>query len=208
MGKEKEDKKASQQGGDKAEPLVHDFINQGGKDRVAAALSRFQGDMQSIKKDGQNPFLKNKYASLDAIIDQTRKVLAEYGLSFIQQVNDKGVNTILYHESGQYFESGYKLIAPSLTKGISPAQAEGVAITYTKRYQLAGLLGISSDEDTDGQYGDNKDLKAPVKKKRKITAEAFSKFVNQPIDDIKKYAPYYDLSDTQQKVIDTMLKNS
>lgn len=119
-------------------------------------------EMPSVKKDAKNPFLKNSYASLDNIIEAARPVLAKHKLFFMQHVNDNGVETIIVHESGESISSGALKIPAEVAKGLSTAQTMGVSITYAKRYQLAGILGISSDDDTDGQIGDNKDL-APAK---------------------------------------------
>jgi len=123
------------------------------------ALSLFQKEVGSVSKDAKNPFLKNKYASLDAMINHCSPILTAHGLSVIQLVSNEGVNTMLCHESGESIETGGKLIPVQVSKGLSQAQAEGVSITYTRRYQYSSILGLSTDEDTDGQYNDNKDLK-------------------------------------------------
>lgn len=56
-----------------------------------------------------------------------------------------GCATILLHESGQWIEFPPLM----LNTGNSP-QAAGSAISYTRRYALAAILGIASDDD-DGQ---------------------------------------------------------
>lgn len=164
---------------------------------LVAALS----EIKSVTKDAKNPFLKNKYASLDAIIEAAKPILAVHGLTAMQVVNDDGVETYLIHKSGEWISSDYIKIMPEVSKGLSLAQAIGVATTYAKRYQLGALLNISTDEDTDGQYGDNKDLRKPELtannkdlRKPELTAdntEAFSNCVaamknGYTIDDIKK----------------------
>ena len=35
-------------------------------------------------------------------------------------------------------------------KGLRPAQADGVSISYARRYALSALLGVSTGDDTDG----------------------------------------------------------
>lgn len=123
------------------------------------ALSKIKG----VKKDSKNPFLKNKYASLDAIIEASKPVLAEHNLAAIQIVNDDGIETVILHKSGEWIASDYLKIMSEISKGLSAAQAVGVATTYAKRYQLGAILNISTEEDTDGQYGDNKDLEPATK---------------------------------------------
>jgi hypothetical protein len=122
------------------------------------ALSQFQQEVGSVKKDSKNPFLKNKYSSLDEMIKHCSPVLTKNGLSIIQLVSDNGVNTLLCHESGESIETGSKMMPVQVSKGLSHGQAEGVIITYTRRYQYAGILNLSTDEDTDGQLGNNTGL--------------------------------------------------
>lgn len=113
-------------------------------------------EIKAIKKDAQNPFLKNKYASLDAIIETVKPILSKHGLCFIQTVTSIGVETIIMHTSGEFLKSGQLLIAHEPTKGLNTAQTTGVVITYAKRYQLGAMLGISTDEDTDGSTPETK----------------------------------------------------
>ena len=60
---------------------------------LVTALSEIKG----IKKDAQNPFLKNKYISLDNIIDNAKPILSENGISIMQSVTSEGVETFLLH---------------------------------------------------------------------------------------------------------------
>ena len=125
---------------------------------IAPVLIKALAEITAVKKDSKNPFLKNKYASLDAIIETSKPILAKYDLAALQIVNDDGIETIILHSSGEFVGSEYIKIMPEISKGLSAAQAVGVATTYAKRYQLGAILNISTEEDTDGQYADNKDL--------------------------------------------------
>jgi len=132
------------------------------------SLSLFQSEVGSVKKDSKNPFLKNKYSSLDEMIKHCSPILTKNGLSIIQLVSNDGVNTLLCHESGESIETGSKLMPVQVSKGLSHGQAEGVIITYTRRYQYAGILNLSTDEDTDGQLGSNTGLTKPAPKKQDV----------------------------------------
>jgi hypothetical protein len=127
--------------------------------------------IKAVKKDSQNPFLKNKYASLDAIIETVKPILEGNNLAAIQILNAEGVETYILHVSGEWLASGVLTIPVEVKQGLSQAQAVGVATTYAKRYQLGAILGISTDEDTDGQYQDNKDLKKPEQNFKAVTAK-------------------------------------
>jgi hypothetical protein len=51
---------------------------------LAKALAAVQGNVQPIGKDATNPHFRNKYASLDAIMEAVRPLLAANGLSLVQ----------------------------------------------------------------------------------------------------------------------------
>ena len=123
---------------------------------LAAALAMAQGKMETAKMNAVNPFLKNKYADLGAIIDAIKPQLAANGLSFIQMPTAPselfpgvGLVTRLLHSSGQWVEESFYMPIPE-GKGINSAQQYGVALTYARRYALASLFGIVADSDTDG----------------------------------------------------------
>ena len=120
---------------------------------LAGALAKAQAELPAAQFDAVNPFLKNKYASLGAIIETSRPVLAKNGLSVSQLVitesDQVGVTTVLMHASGEWLESTATL-ATGEERGKSSAQVAGSIITYLRRYSLASVLGMYADEDTDG----------------------------------------------------------
>jgi hypothetical protein len=125
---------------------------------IAKALMDFNAKVTKISKDAKNPFFKSNYASLSNIQDAIAKPLSESGLVYSQMPTGvNGLTTILIHaESGEYFMDSY--IMP-VSKQNDP-QAVGSAITYAKRYALAGILGLNIDDDDDG----NKAAEKPVEK--------------------------------------------
>jgi len=136
--------------------------------KLALALSKAQAEMPEVKKNAQNPFLKNKYADLGAVIETSRPVLAKHELAVTQfPVSDGekiGVTTLLAHSSGEWLEESI-LISATDAKGLSFAQSAGVVISYLRRYAWASILGMYADEDTDGHTGRNSE---PTKNSGKI----------------------------------------
>jgi hypothetical protein len=105
--------------------------------------------MRSAKKDSTNPHFGSKYADLAAIWDACREPLSVNGLAVMQRVttNTEGVRitTHLVHASGEWVKDTCTFpVAQRTSQGI------GSAITYGKRYALAALVGVASDEDDDG----------------------------------------------------------
>jgi len=120
---------------------------------LSKALAAAQGEMPAIKFDSTNPFLKNKFASLGAVIDGTRPILAKHGLSVTHfpfgEGGVIGVEVILMHNSGEWISNSVSMEIGE-EKGKSSAQVAGSIITYLRRYTLASILGVYSDEDGDG----------------------------------------------------------
>ena len=120
---------------------------------LAAALAKAQSEMPVAVFDATNPFLKSKYASLGAVIQASRPILAKHKLSLVQfpisDANGIGVESVLAHESGE-FVSDRILIPLTEEKGKSKVQSAGSTLTYLRRYSWASILGMYSDEDSDG----------------------------------------------------------
>jgi hypothetical protein len=153
---------------------------------LATALAKAQAEMPVAVFDATDPFLKSKYASLGAVIQASRPILAKHKLSLVQfPVSDRthgthgnstphpalspvgaerdggahgvtrptgdyiGVESILTHESGEFVAERI-LIPLTEEKGKSKVQSAGSTLTYLRRYSWASILGMYSDEDSDG----------------------------------------------------------
>jgi len=130
---------------------------------LAKALSQAQGEMPVIKFNSINPFLKNNYADLGAIIAGTRPVLAKFGLAVTQLTFGEdgvvGVETMLTHSSGEWISDRVSMQVGE-ERGKSSAQVAGSIVTYLRRYSLASILGVYADEDGDGNKPAPAELKA------------------------------------------------
>lgn len=120
---------------------------------LAEALAKAQAEFSAVPFNATNPFLKNKYADLGAIIQSAKPVLAKHGLAVSQLAEGEGattgVTTVLMHSSGEWIASTISLELAD-EKGKSLAQVAGSVITYLRRYALASVLGLYADEDVDG----------------------------------------------------------
>lgn len=124
-------------------------VNQGGIDKLAAALSKFQGEVLNAHKSKQG--YNYNYADLAAVLDIARPLLAKNGLSVVQMPatgsqGNIGLQTTLMHESGQSITGFYEM--PLIgSASMTLAQAAGSTITYMRRYALAAALGIAQDDN-------------------------------------------------------------
>lgn len=118
--------------------------------KLAAALVKFHSEVSRIEKDSTNPHYRNKYASLDGIIDEIRPILTKNGLAVIQMPGGDGekftMTTMLIHESGEWIESDPIVMHPVK----NDPQGIGSCTTYARRYSLAAFLSLNTGEDDDG----------------------------------------------------------
>ena len=105
----------------------------------------------------------------------TRLPLSNSGLSYAQVLDATGedlptLTTVLMHSSGQWISSS-AVVRSISGKGTNELQELGRSITYMKRYALAAMLGVSSDEDTDGEIGKN------TRRKKKVTPSTWQELL-------------------------------
>jgi len=117
---------------------------------LATALAKAQGDIEAAMKDSYNPHFKSKYADLGDVWAVARKPLSVNGIAVIQSPEncESGnvlVKTMIIHTSGQWIQAELELPVDKNT-----AQGYGSAISYGRRYLLASLIGIYTDDDDDG----------------------------------------------------------
>jgi hypothetical protein len=119
---------------------------------IAPALVKAGAALGPVAKDATNPAFRNKYATLDAIMEQVRPVLAAHGLCVVQGVTHPetvdgrviglSVETRLLHLSGEWVSTVVTLPVEKAT-----AQGAGSAISYGRRYGLSAILGLTAEDD-------------------------------------------------------------
>ncbi len=119
-------------------------------DIVLSKLMKAKQQIGSVKKDSKNPFHKSNYASLNAYIDASETHLMENGLILVQAGNGSFsepmiVATLTHPESGQWIKSYLPILNPK-----QDSQGLGASVTYMRRYSIATLLGLVSEDD-DGE---------------------------------------------------------
>lgn len=139
---------------------------------LAPALAKAQAAMKAADMDGENPHFRSRYATLASITTAVKKPLADHGLAVVQGVGagdgTAKVTTMVVHASGQWIASELSL---PVGERATP-QAIGSAISYGRRYGLAGLLGVVSDTDDDGEAAEESAKASPVAAVRKTATPA------------------------------------
>lgn len=131
-----------------------------------AAMVAVQGEMKVVAKDRENPYFKSNYATLKAITDMLRPILAKHSVGYVQSVETRDgspwmVTTIFHAESGETISSSVPFSAVD-----SKPQTLGSAITYMKRYGIQCAFGVivaEDDSDDDGSAANGNKVK-PVTK--------------------------------------------
>lgn len=159
---------------------------------LASALAKAQGEFVPALKDSANPFFKSKYANLCSIVKSCQEPLSRHGISFSQSTQKMDgewvLITKLMHSSGQWVSSTTPII--TLKPDI---QSFGSASTYARRYSLAALAGVTTDEDDDGEASMSRDQPSPAQKKYEEKKEE------------KKTSKTKTVTEGQAKELDAML---
>lgn len=139
-------------------------------DIVLSKLMKAKQKIGTVKKDSKNPFHKSNYASLNAYIDASEEHLLENGLILVQAGNGSFaepviVATLIHPESGQWLKSYLPILNPK-----QDSQGLGASVTYMRRYSIATLLGLVSEDDDGetavgrGKFDQQKKKVSPEKK--------------------------------------------
>ena len=129
---------------------------------IAQALAKAQADIKNATRGSENPFHKSKYADLADIRNACQEQLSANGIAVIQapSTDDQGhvsVTTRLLHTSGQWIETTMTGLPSADNQGRITAQALGSVVTYLRRYTLAAMANVATeDDDGEGASGRGK----------------------------------------------------
>lgn len=129
---------------------------------LAEALVAAQEEMPAVERDGTNPHFRSSFTTLGHLLAKARPVLNKHGLSIVQlpsrgEDGSPTLRTTILHTSGERIEADAPLFLPK-----NDPQGQGSAITYLRRYSLASALGISDQEDDDGNSASGKQMETPA----------------------------------------------
>jgi hypothetical protein len=128
---------------------------------IAKALALAQGEMKNAAKTSANPFFKSKYADLAEVRDACLPALNSHGIAVVQgpvtRRQRAGVRTMLAHTSGEWMAC----TALATPKDEGP-QSYGSVVSYLRRYSLAAMAGVATeDDDGNAAEGDRGEKRTP-----------------------------------------------
>ena len=116
------------------------------------SLIKALSETKDIHWDAKNPFHKNKYATLSAHLSELKPIFAKHSLAILQMPYSDagfdnhttiGIKTIIIHANGESIESRLTLPVTPETSG----QQAGALLTYLRRYCLAMVAGVATEDD-------------------------------------------------------------
>lgn len=128
------------------------------KKEFLSDLLRACREIQNPTKNAKNPFLKNNYADLGAVIESVKEILLKYNIIIIQSCSELvesgqcilNVSTRLQHVNGY---SDNTTVSVHM-KELSPQGSMG-AFTYGRRYGLLARFNLAAEDD-DGSIASGK----------------------------------------------------
>lgn len=133
------------------------------------ALVSFVEETQDVIADSKNPFHKNTYASLSAHLAEIKPIAAKHGIAILQfpatEEGCVGVRTVVVHINGGSISQFVGVPASKEMTG----QNAGALFSYFRRYALASIAGVSTEDD-DGES--DRAAKIPYPKPDKTVAQA------------------------------------
>ncbi len=152
---------------------------------IAKALIAVQRELEPLTKSSENDAFGSKYVPLDVVTERAHKLLTKYKIAVMQpMVTDEqghsALETILIYEDGRSFSRTTKLAVSK----VDP-QAHGSAVTYTRRYALMAMIGLTAkDEDDDGNKATG--VVVPVTDEQKARMKSLMTDLRRPPKDIQQ----------------------
>lgn len=115
---------------------------------MRTALMEARKAFKSPAKTKTNPAFSTQYAGLDDLLAANDQALTDNGfIPLATTVTSEAAFTLticLQHVDGGWVEGDLAMPVAKTPQGV------GTALTYARRYLLSAMLGVASEEDTDG----------------------------------------------------------
>ena len=114
---------------------------------IAQSLIKVLAETKDIKADSVNPYHESTYASLGQHLEVLKPIFSKHGLSILQfpigTEHAVGVRTIIFNDQGDEVSGDILIPCGDDTTG----QDAGALITYLRRYALASVAGVATEDD-------------------------------------------------------------
>ena len=144
-------------------------------------LLRFQKLNIAVEKDGDNPYFKSSYVTLNEVLAKIKKPLNDLGIVIIQRPQATGLETILHDIEDDTMITGFMPYVEATT-----AQKLGSNNTYNRRYSLVTMLGLEDIDDDGNVASEPKPIKV-VPKNNKVRADFDEETDIQALEDLANH---------------------
>lgn len=136
-------------------------------------LIKAQTELKPVLKTGVNPHFKSEYAEYEHIIEAVKLVLNKnkmwIGHSTHYENEKLMMETTIFHATGEWISTSLPII-----NKVGTDQGLGSSITYTKRYSVEALMGVSTTKDDDGNAATGTEVPAAKEARPKADTSALS----------------------------------
>lgn len=168
---------------------------------ILKQLALFQERISVVKQTKRNDFGKYSYADYTDIVLAVKPFLKECGLVYYHTIDNRTIKTFLVHvESGEEITSCSEIIEME-AKGMNAYQVYGSGISYLKRYHLACLLGLATDEK---EIEEVKQLTGELPLIDSATFEKACEFVKLGKRTVGQITSKYKLTEEQHNLIEQL----
>lgn len=138
-------------------------------------LLEIQKKLLKFGKNGDNPFFKSKYLTLDHLLEVLLPVLNEYDILVYHITKDWNVET-------HVTDGENEIISSFPITNLTDPQKVGSIISYGRRYNLGQIFNIVTDVDDDGNKA------SVLEDKKEETKQSFTKprFWKEQLDNLVK----------------------
>jgi len=150
---------------------------------LVEALLEFHKSVPPINKTAKAQY--GKYADLETVLSTVTPYLINNGLVVSQgfEPSDHDNNPILVtqllHISGAKLVSRLPMVVGG--RGTNPLHDWGGSCTYSRRYSLLSILGLTADMEDDGDFADDQPKTKPIAKPAPVKSEPPAEYKREAV---------------------------
>ena len=150
---------------------------------LVEALLEFHKSVPPINKTAKAQY--GKFADLETVLSTVTPHLINNGLVVSQGFepsnhdNNPILVTQLLHISGAKLVSRLPMVVGG--RGTNPLHDWGGSCTYSRRYSLLSILGLTADMDMDGDFADDQPVEKPTAKPDPVKSEPPAEYKREAV---------------------------
>lgn len=160
--------------------------------KIYGQLLQFQNKLRKVNKDAKG--YNYSYASFDNVVETIAPELTVQGLGYTHTFDGQDIVCTLFNTEGETITSKLTL-STEILKGMNASQSMGAAITYARRYTLTAILGLVTDDDTDGVVNTPKTNKVVSQKQNMDDNKAWLNVKSVEFERVSAQVPNYSADD-------------